>query len=333
LKQTKLVVQPWRTIYTFSTPTDTIELVVQFSQPTSIDDPFTYITFDVRTLDKQTHSIRIYFEQSSSLVINSNDDKVYWTRTDNSEIIDLSISAYNQVPFGVHGDSERNNWGYAHLISSVSSQTKGYQGSADKLRQAFIQQQPMPDDDTDKPRYPNVDPVSSAFVIDLGEISSDIVSSYLIFLYDDVYSMYYFQEKQPPIWRAKFNNNLTLLITKAISSYLVNMIDITESNQMLITLLTNAGGSKYAQLCSLALRQITGALSRTWSYEQDRSFLFMKEISSGGAVSTVDVIYPSSPYFLWIYPEMLRDLLLPILAYANNETTVHYNLTWAPHHL
>ena len=59
----------------------------------------------------------------------------------------------------------------------------------------------------------------------------------------------------------------------------------------------------------------------------------MKEISSGGAVSTVDVIYPSSPYFLWIYPEMLRDLLLPILAYANNETTVHYNLTWAPHHL
>jgi hypothetical protein len=59
----------------------------------------------------------------------------------------------------------------------------------------------------------------------------------------------------------------------------------------------------------------------------------MKEISSDGDVSTVDVIYPSSPFFLWLHPEMLRDVLVPVLAYANNETTVDYNLPWAPHHL
>jgi hypothetical protein len=44
-------------------------------------------------------------------------------------------------------------------------------------------------------------------------------------------------------------------------------------------------------------RQATGALSRTWSDQHNRSQLYMKEISSGGLISTVDVIYPSSPFF------------------------------------
>jgi len=41
LMQKKVVVQPWRTIYTFSTPTNTVEVVLIFSQPTSIEDPYT----------------------------------------------------------------------------------------------------------------------------------------------------------------------------------------------------------------------------------------------------------------------------------------------------
>jgi len=45
------------------------------------------------------------------------------------------------------------------------------------------------------------------------------------------------------------------------------------------------------------------------------------------------VIFPSSPFFLWLHPEMLRDVLIPILAYANNETNIRYDLAWAPHHL
>lgn len=40
-----------------------------------------------------------------------------------------------------------------------------------------------------------------------------------------------------------------------------------------------------------------------------------------------------SPVLLLTDPELLMRLLLPLLAYANNETNVHYNLTWAPHHL
>lgn len=49
-------------------------------------------------------------------------------------------------------------------------------------------------------------------------------------------------------------------------------------------------------------------LNTTWA--------FMKEISSDGDVSTVDVIFPSSPLFFVKNPEIFRLILLPLLAYV-----------------
>lgn len=332
LVQKSVAVQPWRTIYTFSTPTNTVELVLSFSQPTSIEDPYTYITFDVRTLDQKTHNVRIYFDEGSTLSVNDMNEKVYWTRTD-SDITVLTMGSYNQIAFGIRGDTTRNNWGYAHLISANRSTTNGYQGFGDRLRQAFVNHQAMPSDDTRKPRHAGDQSPSSAFVIDLGQVSSQTSSSYLIFLYDDVYSMLYFEDWQIPCWRAELNNSVLALVNEAISYYEANMADITDSNTLLITMLTNTGGTQYSLLGSLVTRQITGALTRTWSNKSNRPQLYMKEISSDGDISTVDVIFPSSPFFLWLHPEMLRDVLIPVLAYANNETNIDYNLAWAPHHL
>ena len=51
-------------------------------------------------------------------------------------------------------------------------------------------------------------------------------------------------------------------------------------------------------------------------------------IISDGDVSTVDVLFPSSPLFFYLNPEALRLLLLPVLAYANNETNIPYDLAW-----
>jgi hypothetical protein len=185
----------------------------------------------------------------------------------------------------------------------------------------------------EKPRRANDQTPTSAFVLNLGQVSSETVSSYVVLLYDDLYSMIYFGEWQPPCWRAELDNNVTLLINESIAYYETNMADITDSNQMVITMLTNVGGEQYATLGSLVTKQITGALSRTWSDQYNRSQLYMKEISTNGDISTVDVIHLPSPYFLWLHPEMLRDVLIPVLAYANNETTTQYNLTGAPHHL
>jgi hypothetical protein len=207
------------------------------------------------------------------------------------------MNAYNQVPFTMRGDATRYNWSYAHLISGNRSITTGHQASSDDLRQAFTNHQTMPSDDTRKPRYANDQPSTSAFVLNLGQVISQTVSSYVVFLYDEVYSMIYFGEWQVPCWCAELDNNVTLLVNESVAYYEANMADITDSNEMLITLLTKTGGEQYATLGSLVTRQATGALSRTWSDQHNRSQLYMKEISSGGLISTVDVIYPSSPFF------------------------------------
>ncbi len=332
LIQNKLVVEPYRTIYTFTTPGNTLELVLTFSQSTSIVDPYTYITFYVRTLDQKNHNVRIYFDEGPTLGINDKGEKVYWSRMD-GDVTVLTMNAYDQIPFDIRGDGTRNNWGYAHLISGNNSISTGYQAFGDDLRAAFSNHQPMPSDDTDKPRHADNRPPTSAFIINLGQVSSQAVSAYVVFLYDDVYSMLYFGDLQIPCWRAEFDNNVTLLVNDAISYYNANMADITDTNQLLITLLKNSGGDQYATLGSLVTRQITGALSRTWSNIQNGPQLFMKEVSSAGDISTVDVIFPSSPFFLLLHPELLRDVLIPILAYGNNATNIKYNLAWAPHHL
>jgi hypothetical protein len=91
---------------------------------------------------------------------------------------------------------------------------------------------------------------------------------------------------------------------------------------------TAAGGSNYAALCSLALRQafagteLVGTSASPW--------LMLKEISSDGNVSTVDVVYPASPVFLYTNPLLLKLMLDPLLQYAE---TGGWPKTFAEHDL
>ncbi|MEV7422196.1 DUF4965 domain-containing protein [Streptomyces sp. NPDC091212] len=75
-------------------------------------------------------------------------------------------------------------------------------------------------------------------------------------------------------------------------------------------------GEHYAAVCALAVRQ---ALAGTELVDRNGSpWAFLKEISSNGNMSTVDVIYPASPAYLYLSPEYLRLLLEPALDYAEN---------------
>lgn len=47
----------------------------------------------------------------------------------------------------------------------------------------------------------------------------------------------------------------------------------------------------------------------------------------------MDVIYPASPALLHSNPELLKLLLIPVLAYANNETFIKFGNPFSPHQL
>jgi hypothetical protein len=91
---------------------------------------------------------------------------------------------------------------------------------------------------------------------------------------------------------------------------------------------TRVGGSHYAGLVALALRQalsgteLVGPSSNPW--------LMLKEISSDGNVSTVDVAYPAFPALLYLNPTLVRLLIEPLVEYAESG---HWPNAFAEHDL
>jgi hypothetical protein len=77
----------------------------------------------------------------------------------------------------------------------------------------------------------------------------------------------------------------------------------------------SAGGSAYEGLCALSLRQAYGGTELVEGPDGS-PWVFLKEISSDGNVSTVDVVFPASPVWIYLDPEYLRMLLAPLLEYA-----------------
>ena len=92
---------------------------------------------------------------------------------------------------------------------------------------------------------------------------------------------------------------------------------------------TTAGGTAYAGLCAIALRQAYGGTELVVGPD-GQPWAFLKEISSDGNVSTVDVLFPASPAWIYADPGYLALLLEPLLSYAESGL---WPQPFAPHDL
>ncbi len=93
--------------------------------------------------------------------------------------------------------------------------------------------------------------------------------------------------------------------------------------------LRKEGGEDYARLCALAYRQTIAAHKLTADIDGTPLF-FSKENFSNGSIDTVDVTYPSSPFFLLFNTTLLKGQLKPILDYAG---LPRWRFPFAPHDL
>lgn len=92
----------------------------------------------------------------------------------------------------------------------------------------------------------------------------------------------------------------------------------------------------YYSIVSLSARQVMGSLilavppssQNNNENENENPLIFMKEISSDGNANTVDVIFPSMPFFLYANPKLLEFLLNPLLDYQFNGL---YPNDWSMH--
>lgn len=89
-----------------------------------------------------------------------------------------------------------------------------------------------------------------------------------------------------------------------------------------------SGADDYVDIVALSARQVMGAT--TFSGTPDDPILFLKEISSNGNFQTIDVIFPSFPFFLYTNPRWLAYLLEPLIEHM---LSGQYPNTYAMHDL
>jgi Domain of unknown function (DUF4965)/Domain of unknown function (DUF5127)/Domain of unknown function (DUF1793) len=141
-----------------------------------------------------------------------------------------------------------------------------------------------------------------------------------------------YQSGQDIVMRGQFTSNGVLADTNDTNYRAINddwPVFGFWLDQQITAAAQQAGGTAYAGLCAISLRQayggtelVTGPSGQPWA--------FLKEISSDGNVSTVDVLFPASPAWIYLDPGYLALLLEPLLAYAE---TGGWPGTYAEHDL
>jgi hypothetical protein len=131
----------------------------------------------------------------------------------------------------------------------------------------------------------------------------------------------------PSLWKDEYNDELA-----ALSFFQKDYKNASKTADELDAKIReesrDAGGDAYLALTTLAIRQAFGATQLVGS--KDKHYLFMKEISSNGNTQTVDVIYPSSPIFYYLNPELVKLMLDP---HFENQESGHYPNQYAIHDL
>ncbi len=332
LPQTGLQVTPTRSIYQFENAK--VHVTLTFMRPALPDDldafalPLSYLTWDVRSVDGQSHLVSIYDSASSELVVNTTDEKVQWSREEIGGLTALRMGTADQPVLGSSGDDHRIDWGFAYAVAPTK-QTRSAIGMNADLLGGFVEDGTLPgSDDLRTPTaVDNGQPVM-AFVFDLGIVSAQPVTRQVILAYDEIYAIKYFGKKLRPYWH---RNGISTeqMLQKASDDFPKLERRCAAFDSELMADATKVGGEKYAQMCALAYRQCAAACGLA-ADANNQPLFFTKENTSNGDIATVDVFFPMDPQWILLSPTLAKATLVPILSYASSW---HWKFPNAPHDL
>ena len=281
--------------------------------------PFSYIFASARSTDGKPHTVSLYFDITGEWAHGDDNAPILWRRGDvPSGAGPLTAFAVTPADPKVLGETnEYPMWGTAVFAAENQPGMTTQAGQDTVVRTAFANSGVLDNTvDTDQPRSINTRWPVFAFDFALGQVGSTATKPIVLTLGDvrDP-AVSYLGAQVPPLWKSywpdwpqmltDFNEDAEDAKARA------DKMDARVTGDA-----TRAGGAKYAALCALALRQAFGATEMVGT--TDKPWMFMKEISSDGNISTIDVMYPSFPVFLYADPKLLRFQLDPLFDYAES---------------
>jgi hypothetical protein len=321
--QLQLEVTPTQSRYMFRA--GGVAIYLTFFSPVEASDlqrlsmPFAYLLVQAHSIDGNSHNLSLYFDISGEWAHGNSNALINWAVEQVSHA-NGNLTAFSVTPASPASLSEANDypaWGSAIWATATQSNLTYQCGQDTVVRSLAITQGYLNNTmDSTMPRAINDRWPVFAFQFNLGNINGQ-PGNPLILLIGHVRepAVSYLGSGLSSLWKSYWSTWEQML------SFAYD--DVSAAQGRALTLdasiardAVSAGGAHYAALCALALRQAFGGVELVGTTA--RPWLLLKEISSDGNVSTVDVIYPAAPVFLYTNPYLLRLLLDPVLFYTES---------------
>ena len=332
MEQVSLEVTPTHTVYHFKA--DGVLLTVSFFTPAfpkdldTLSRPVTYLNFSAA--GQGEHEVSLLIDVDPVISVNTADEAVTWGRSRAEGMTVLNVGSRDQRVLNRPGDDLRIDWGYFHL--AVPDEAGAHVALSRDAMRSFVSAGSLPKaDEMDMPRmprsqYPGGDAAHLAVLMPMGKLSDVPVTRHVLLSYTEDYAIEYLGRRLRPYWQRN-GQTVQQMLAKAESQY----ASLEQRGRRFDTELTadleKAGGKAYAQLAVLAFRQTLAA--HGFAADVDGTpLLFPKENFSNGCISTVDVLYPSAPFYLFFNPELVEAQLKPVLEYA---ALPRWKWPFAPH--
>lgn len=308
--QKSVEVMPMQTYYTFTC--GPVDLGLIFTAPAFADDldlysrPVNYITYNIKATDGAKHDIKVYFEASPLLALDNQYQESISSVENSGKFTFLKTGSISQNILKKRGDDVRIDWGYYYMTTPEPNTIYGV-GEVNELHKAVI-------DGTELSTEPSSNGYL-AMVTDLGKVTE--TTGHVLVGYDDLYSIQYFEDNLRPYWNRTGQETIEHQFELAEMQYDELMKRSVEFDNTLMNNAKKTGGTKYAELCALAYRQVVAAHKLVESTSGDL-LLFSKENFSNGSIGTVDITYPTAPFFLVLNPELCKATMNHIFYYSES---------------
>ena len=331
MQQTGLEITPTHTRYTFEA--GGVRCMVSFLSPLIPEDlklmarPITYLSWRVTSTDGAQHAIQIFLDIDPRIAVNSPDQNVTWGRSLAKGLQLLNIGSQDQRTLNRSGDDLRADWGYFHLAVPTDEESSTTMSRA--AMRSFAKSGELPtEDDTMTPKSPNQGAARVAVEFPVTIEGANGTDRHVLLSFTQSYVIEYLDRRLKPYW-AKDGRTEGQMLADAESEYASIETRTTKFDSDLTADLERSGGRVYARLATLAFRQTLAANGLALDMD-GKPLQFPKENFSNGCIATVDVLYPSAPFFLFFNPDLLEAQLKPVMEYA---ATTRWKWPFAPHDL